>query len=75
MPLSKDPLGGGTEASGAHSSTYCSYCYGGGKFKQPDYTLAQMNELVEQKLREQGVPGFMAKWLAGSTKKLERWKA
>ncbi len=66
MPLSKDPA----PLAGA---AFCSYCYDGSKFKQPDFTLEQMTQLVEQKLREQGMPGFVAKWLAGSTKKLQRW--
>ncbi len=54
-------------------AAFCSYCYDGSTFKQPDFTLEQMQQLVEQKLREQGMPGFVAKWLAGSTKKLQRW--
>jgi hypothetical protein len=34
-----------------------------------------MQTLVEQKLREQGMPGFVAKWLARGTPKLQRWKS
>jgi len=68
MPLAKDPA----PVAGA---TYCSYCYRDGKFVSPDMTLAQMQALVEEKLREQGMPGFVAKWLARGTPRLQRWSA
>ena len=32
MPLTQDPKGGGTQADGSLSTTYCSYCYAGGDF-------------------------------------------
>ncbi len=73
MPLAKDPLAGGTEAGGAKSAMYCSYCYRDGKFVSPDMTLEQMQTLVVEKLQEQGMPGFVAKWLARGTPKLQRW--
>jgi hypothetical protein len=73
MPLAKDPLGGGTEVDGGTSTTWCSHCYRDGRFVRPDMSLEQMRVLVEQKLREQGVPGFLAKWLTKGTPKLKRW--
>ena len=32
IPLHKDPAGGGSEADGTRSTTYCSYCFSNGKF-------------------------------------------
>jgi hypothetical protein len=73
MPLSKDPEGGGTEADGSKSAKYCSYCYKDGKFITPDMTVEEMMALVEGKMKEMHIPGFMAKSIAKSTPKLERW--
>lgn len=36
MPLSKDPLGGGTNADGSRSTEYCSHCYKTGRFTAPN---------------------------------------
>lgn len=74
MPLRKDPKGGGSNAGGTHSKMYCSYCYAGGKFLQPDITAQQMQELVKGKLKEMGFPGFVAGWFSKGVPKLERWK-
>ncbi|HEV8384811.1 MAG TPA: zinc ribbon domain-containing protein [Candidatus Acidoferrales bacterium] len=75
MPLSKDPQGGGTEASGAKSAEYCSHCYAGGKFTAPDMTAEQMMQLVEGKLKEMHIPGFLAKRMAKDIPTLKRWAA
>lgn len=74
MPLSKDPNGGGTEASGAKSTMYCSHCYQNGKFVLPDITLEQMQERVKGKIKETGFPGFLAGFFAKGIPKLERCK-
>ena len=58
MPLSKDPLGGGTNADGSPSTEYCSHCYREGAFTQPNITAAEMTTLVEGKLRSMHFPGF-----------------
>lgn len=42
MPLSDDPLGGGTEADGSKSPEFCSYCYHAGAFRDPKLTLEGM---------------------------------
>ena len=39
MPHAKDPGGGGSEADGTKSTTYCSLCYKDGAFTQPDITV------------------------------------
>jgi len=74
MPLSRDPLGGGTEAGGARTSTYCSHCYRDGKFINPDMTMPEMMTLVEGKLREMHIPGFIARRMSKGIPELERWK-
>jgi hypothetical protein len=74
MPLSKDPNGGGTNADGSKSKLYCSYCFANGKFMNPDWTVAQMQEFVKGKMKEMGFPGFLAGFFTKGIPKLERWK-
>jgi hypothetical protein len=73
MPLSKDPKGGGTEASGTISTEFCSHCYADGKFNAPDMTAEQMVQLVEGKLKEMHIPGFLARRMAKDIPTLKRW--
>ena len=47
MPLKKAP-GGGSNADGSISTIYCAYCFENGKFKQPDWTVEQMQEFADQ---------------------------
>jgi len=72
-PLSKDEKGGGTEANGTKSALYCSHCYVAGKFTAPDMTAQQMVHLVEGKLKEMYIPGFLAKRMAKDIPTLKRW--
>ena len=74
MPLSKDPLGGGTKADGSPSTEYCSHCYREGAFTQPDITAAEMTTLVEGKLRSMHFPGFLARRFAKEVPTLGRWR-
>ena len=74
MPLKKDSKGGGTNSDGSKSNMYCSYCFENGEFTQPDITLEEMETLIIKKMKEMGMPGFMAKLLTTGTAKLERWK-
>lgn len=74
MPLSRDPLGGGTNADGSLSSEYCSHCYQKGVFTQPDITAAEMTTFVEGKLRSMHFPGFLAKRFAKEVPTLRRWR-
>jgi putative zinc ribbon protein len=75
MPLSRDPLGGGTNADGTRTTEYCSHCYQKGAFAQPDITAQQMQTLVEGKLRTMHVPGFLARRFAKDVPTLRRWKS
>ena len=73
MPLKKSPNGGGTNADGTTSKIYCTYCYEKGQFKQPNWTVSQMQDFVKDKMKEMGFPGFMAKFLTKGIPKLKRW--
>jgi hypothetical protein len=42
MPLSKDPLRGGTNADGSRHSEYCSHCYVSGRFTEPNFSMEEM---------------------------------
>jgi hypothetical protein len=74
MPISRDPLGGGTNADGSRTSEYCSHCYRNGAFTQPDITAEEMTALVEGKLRSMHFPGFLARKWARATPELRRWR-
>ena len=74
MPLKRDPKGGGTNADGTKSATYCSHCYEGGKFTWPNVTVGEMQAFVKNKLKEMGFPGFLAGMFTKGIPKLERWK-
>jgi radical SAM superfamily enzyme len=73
MPLKKSPHGGGTNADGTISKTYCAYCYEAGQFKQPDWKVSQMQDFVKGKMKEMGFPGFLAGFFTKSIPKLKRW--
>jgi len=74
MPLKKDEKGGGTHSDGSISEMYCSRCYERGHFLQPDMTVHEMKELVKEKLKEMGFPGFIAGFFTRNIPKLKRWE-
>jgi Putative zinc ribbon domain len=73
MPLGKDPRGGGTNADGSRSATYCSHCFESGRFTLPELTVEQMQQRVKEKLKEVGFPGFVAGLFTRGIPRLERW--
>jgi hypothetical protein len=73
MPLSRDAEGGGTNADGSKSTTYCSHCYQRGRFTLPDITAAEMQDRVKGKLKAMGFPGFLAGLFIRKIPRLERW--
>lgn len=73
MPLKRDERGGGTNADGSRSAKFCSHCYENGRFTLPDLTAEQMQERVRAKIKEMGMPGFMAGFFTRKIPKLERW--
>jgi hypothetical protein len=74
MPLKKSPNGGGTNTDNSISKIYCAYCYENGQFKQPDWTVKQMQELATEKMKEMGFPGFLAGFFTKGIPKLKRWQ-
>jgi hypothetical protein len=75
MPLSKDPLKGGTNSDGSKSLKYCSLCFNDGNFTSPEIDTAQkMQAFAKEKLKEMRIPGFVARVLTLEIPKLERWK-
>jgi hypothetical protein len=75
MPLAKDEKGGGTEVNGAKSTDYCSHCYVEGRFTLPDLTAEQMAARVSGRMKEMGIPGFIAKGFTKRIPELKRWKS
>ncbi|MGZ5283101.1 MAG: zinc ribbon domain-containing protein, partial [Bacteroidia bacterium] len=55
MPFKNDPQGGGSNADGSKSTTYCSYCYVSGEFTRPKMTVTEMQQLVKTKLKGMGL--------------------
>ena len=74
MPLSRDQLGGGTDADGSPSTEYCSHCYQSGRFTEPSISVDEMMSKVEGKLREMHIPGFLARRFTKDIPRLRRWQ-
>ena len=74
MPLKRDEKGGGTNANGSKSITYCSHCYERGNFTKPNMTAEEMKVLVKGKLKEFVIPGFLSPIFTRHIPTLERWK-
>jgi Putative zinc ribbon domain len=73
MPMGRDPLGGGTNADGTITPEYCSRCYRGGRFTDPDITASEMVLRVRGKLKEMHFPGFLARRMSRDIPTLRRW--
>ena len=74
MPLKKDEKGGGSNADGSLNTLYCSLCYQDGRFTRPDITVEEMKSLVKGKMKELGIPGFMAAFFTRNIANLRRWE-
>lgn len=75
MPLKRDPKMGGSEKDGTKNLNYCSYCYQDGKFTSPEIdTAKKMQVFCIEKMKEQGMPKFMAWIFTRGIPKLDRWK-
>ena len=75
MPLARDEKGGGSEADGSLSATFCSHCYDLGHFTEPNLTLAQMMEGVRGRLQQMQVPTGALDSIVAGIANLERWRA
>ena len=74
MPLKKSPNGGGTNTDGTTSKMYCAYCYEKGEFKQPNWTVSQMQDFVKSKVKEMGFPmSLFANMFTKKIPNLKRW--
>lgn len=73
MPLNRDPNGGGTEADGTLSTTYCSICYEGGDFKHPNVSVEEFQAHCVQALVDKGMPKIVAWAFTRGIPKLGRW--
>lgn len=73
MPLNRDPEGGGLEADGTRSQTYCSLCYDGGAFRHPGVTVQEFQAHCMTALTDKGMPRIMAWAFTRSIPKLARW--
>ena len=75
MPLKKDKSGGGSEKDGTLNKMYCSSCYQGGTFKDPNMTVKNMQELVDNVLKNEMKFPKIFRWLAvRQIPRLVRWK-
>jgi hypothetical protein len=76
MPMSRDAQKGGTEKDGSKNNKYCSYCYQNGEFTSPEITTPhQMQSFCIEKMKEQGMPKFIAWIFTRGIPKLERWSS
>jgi hypothetical protein len=73
MPLKKDPAGGGTNADGSLSKTYCSYCYQQGEFSFTG-SVAEFQDFCKHKMIESGHNRFVSWLLTRGMSRLARWK-
>jgi len=75
MPFKYDPQGSGSEADGAKSTKYCSYCYQDGNFTGDFKTAKEMQDFCIQKLVEvKKYPKIVAWLFTRCIPKMERWK-
>ena len=76
MPLQTEKAGDcrGTEVDGSKSEKWCSLCYVGGKFVDPNCSLQEMTELVESVLKRDGASFILRKMAKRQLPRLERWR-
>ena len=74
MPLKRDAQGGGTNADGSRNRVYCSHCYLNGSFTMPHLKVEDMQNRVKHKMKDMGMPGFVAGFFTRGIPKLERWR-
>ena len=75
MPL-EGPAGFGTEADGTLSSEFCTFCYQGGKFTDPNQTVDSMvQSSVDFMTSELGFSQAEATQLSNNViRRLRRWQ-
>lgn len=73
MPMKRDPNKGGSNADGSLNTEYCSLCFQNGRFTQPDITASEMQDFCMMKIKECGMPKFLAWLFTRGIPKLRRW--
>ncbi len=76
MPKKSDMFTAGTEKDGSINPDYCSYCYSSGEFSMSDTikTAKDMQNMVRQQLKKQGI-GKVKRWFYTiGIPRLGRWK-
>jgi len=76
MPKNADMFKAGSEKDGSLNGDYCSYCYDNGEFSMSDTikTAKDMQEMVKQQLKKQGI-GKVKRWFYTiGIPRLGRWK-
>lgn len=73
--MKQDPNKGGTNSDGTKNTEYCSYCFQNGAFTSPEIDTPQkMQKFCIEKMKEMGMPGFVAWIFTRGIPKLKRWK-
>ncbi len=72
MPLD-NPEMRGTEKDGSPSEEYCTYCYQGGRFTNPDMTVDDMKNFIEKEMRRRNIDVAIVNKAMDSLKGLKRW--
>ena len=75
MPLNKDPQGGGSEADGSRSTSYCSICYADGAFVHQNVTASEFQAHCLDALAAKGMPRIMAWLFTRGIPSLPRWQS
>ena len=74
MPINRDPAGGGTNADGARTTEFCSFCFQNGRFTEPSISCDEMVAKVRAKMNEMKIPPFLGWFFARKIPKLKRWR-
>ena len=73
MPMT-EPGKFGTNADGTRNETYCTHCYQGGKFTQPDATVDGMVAKVAEIMAGMGMPADLIEKTKRVIPMLGRWR-
>lgn len=76
MPLKTKEAGDcrGSEADGSKSEKWCKLCYANGKFINPECTLEEMIQIVDDALKRDKRGVFMRAMAKKQIPRLERWR-
>lgn len=76
MPLQTKEAGDcrGSESDGSKSEKWCKLCYEKGKFVNPDSTVEEMIEIVDQALKRDKRSLLMRTMAKKQIPRLERWR-